>query len=176
MFRHLILVRHASAEERIFSREDFARALTDKGHWQAKALAKASREQNLPRPDWVFSSGYRRAEETLRAFFSEDDAVVCRDIGFSPEGDPRKSLQFVFDKFEKPEARIPAPEASRGGCAWIFGHNPHLEFLLEDFAPQVLQKIQIFRKASLVWLDWGCEGFQWNVHPELRLWIPKPKF
>jgi phosphohistidine phosphatase SixA len=124
MFRHLVLIRHATAEERSWSKDDFARALTEKGHFQAKTLAALSDAAGVPAPDVVFSSGYRRAEETLRHFFNPDNVCLVRDATFAPEGGMKRTVQALFQGLERFEV---GPQA----CTWVFGHNPHLESLLD---------------------------------------------
>jgi phosphohistidine phosphatase len=168
MFRHLVLVRHATAEERSWSKDDFARALTDKGHFQAKTVAQLAEAGGVPRPDVVFSSGYRRAEETLRHFFNPDEVCLLRDAVFSPEGSAKKTLQTLQSGLEK-------FESGAESCAWIFGHNPHIEFLLDEVAPRVLAAIGAVQKGSLLWLEWESGEFRWGEEPRLRMALPKPR-
>jgi len=168
MFRHLVLVRHATAEDRDGSKEDFARALTERGQAQAKTLAQLSQLAGAPKPDLVFTSGYRRAEETLRCFFTEDDVPVVRDGAFAPDGGLKRGLALIFEMLEK-------YEVSEGGCVWIVGHNPHLELLLEELAPRVLANLGAVAKGTLIWLDWERGRFGWGEEPRLRMALPKPK-
>lgn len=168
MFRHLILVRHATAEERDWIRDDFARALTEKGHFQAKALAQLAQAAGVPRPDAIFTSGYRRAEETMRYFYGEDEVPVVRDACFAPEGSTKRSLQVMLAGLE----RI---EAAEGCCAWIVGHNPHIEFFLDEIAPRCLASVGAVQKGSLIWLEWERGVFAWGEEPRLRMLLPKPK-
>ncbi|MCA2961049.1 MAG: histidine phosphatase family protein [Silvanigrellales bacterium] len=168
MFRHLVLIRHATAEERSWSKDDFARALTEKGHFQAKTLAALSDAAGVPAPDVVFSSGYRRAEETLRHFFNPDNVCLVRDATFAPEGGMKRTVQALFQGLERFEV---GPQA----CTWVFGHNPHLESLLDEIAPRCLASLGAVQKGSLLWLEWESGEFRWGEEPRLRMALPKPR-
>lgn len=72
---HLILWRHADAEDRV---PDEARALTAKGEKQAQRMAKWLKRQ-LPKDPRVLASSAKRAQQTAQAFAKRFE--TSRDVG-----------------------------------------------------------------------------------------------
>lgn len=77
---NLILWRHADAEDGI---PDSARALTDKGRKQAKAVAKWLKAR-LPADCEILVSPATRARQTAEALHQKFDTVQALDVGASP--------------------------------------------------------------------------------------------
>ncbi|MEN9824443.1 MAG: hypothetical protein RI953_188 [Pseudomonadota bacterium] len=165
---HLILVRHAEAADGSLFGDDSQRQLTPRGQREASFLGRTRRMMALPSPDVVFTSGFERAEQTLERVLEGLSLRVVRDINFSPEGSYRKGMEMILE-----EARQPLPDDERLKCIWVVGHNPNIERLLGQIAPDIAVVLRPFRKASLAWLKLRDVE---SHHPtaELIAYFPRP--
>lgn len=159
---HLILVRHATAAEDSDSGRDEDRSLTRDGMREAERLAKVVRLLGFPDPDWVLSSGFLRAEQTLAAF----DWFHCPEVKnhcVSPFGQVRETKKLLRDQIEA-GLRV----------FWIFSHNPFVSSLMESFYPSPAGAVRRFRKSELAWLRWQSAEDAFDHQCQLRAYIPKP--
>lgn len=141
----LVIVRHAEAIESLNLNADSERRLTPRGEKQANEIAQLRKMIGLPKPDMVFSSGYRRAEQTLERALPDEVLSVIRDKQFSPEGSVETAWTIVLTELE-------ARALPTRPCVWIVGHNPHIERLLLHIAPRIGQATRPFKKATVAWL------------------------
>lgn len=118
----LYLIRHAAAEDRAPGLPDEERALVDKGHHQARALARAFAagvEPLAPAPELVVSSPAARAIQTAEPIADALGLEVSEDSRLLPGADVAAALS-VIDEL--------AAEEDVGSVALV-GHNPTLEEL-----------------------------------------------
>jgi phosphohistidine phosphatase len=107
----LILMRHAKAEKRSKSGEDFDRALTDTGREDAAIMGRVLEREGLV-PDVVIVSAAKRTRETAEAAFPALKADVRRDLYNAPA-----------------LALLEAAEAAEG-TVLVVGHNPGVHELV----------------------------------------------
>jgi phosphohistidine phosphatase len=90
----IVLVRHGKAEPHAAS--DAARALTHRGHEQARAAARWLRE-TLAQCDGLrlLASPYRRAQETAAPIADALGVAVHTVAEITPDDDPRRALAAV---------------------------------------------------------------------------------
>jgi phosphohistidine phosphatase len=110
----LILMRHAKAERRSASGEDFARPLTDEGRADAALVAKALAKDGLV-PGMVLVSAAERTVETWDAMQETfPKARVHR-------------LQTLYNA--APLGILDALEGATAGTVMVIGHNPGIHEL-----------------------------------------------
>jgi phosphohistidine phosphatase SixA len=165
---HLVIVRHAEAEDGSVFGDDSQRRLTQKGEREANALGRYRKLMSIPAPDLVFTSGYDRAEQTLERVLEGLSLRIVRDLQFSPEGSARKALELIQHeavRIESPAGRLPT--------LWVVGHNPSIERLLSSLSGELGGLLRPFRKASLAWLK--VRDIE-TEHPvaELIAYLPRP--
>lgn len=89
----LVLVRHGEAEA--LARSDAERALTARGHEQARATAAWLRQALGATPPRLLASPYRRAQETAAALAEPLGASVTTVPAITPDDDPRRALAAI---------------------------------------------------------------------------------
>mgnify|MGYP000117588991 FL=1 len=113
--RQLILFRHSKTEPFSETGTDETRRLTERGHEDARLIAKALRQLDL-HPDRVLVSTARRTRETWQEFhsvFPEVSATYIENLYLADPDD-------IAAEIEK---------ASDAGCVLVIGHNPGLHEL-----------------------------------------------
>lgn len=111
----LILMRHAKAEKRSKSGEDFDRALTDTGREDAAIMGRVLADEGLV-PDLVVASAAQRTRETAEAVaaaFPKARVEVRRDLYNAPA--------LVL---------LEAAETAQARTVMIVGHNPGVHELV----------------------------------------------
>lgn len=110
----LILMRHAKAERRSASGEDFARPLTDEGRRDAALVGKALAKDGLA-PGVVLVSAAQRTVETWDAM---------------QETFPKARVQRLQSLYNAPPmAILDALEGLMAGTVMVIGHNPGIHEL-----------------------------------------------
>lgn len=112
--RSLILFRHAKAERRAESGEDFDRDLTDRGMADADLMGRVLAERGFA-PDLALVSGARRTRSTWAALASHFPAAACQ-VDEALYNAPATDL-------------LAAATAAAGGAAsaiLVVAHNPGL--------------------------------------------------
>jgi phosphohistidine phosphatase len=114
--RRLFLLRHAKAELSI-GRDDYERALTDRGRDDARRVAGALRAHNLL-PELLVHSGALRTKQTAEIFASEwpRRVVLEEDLGLYDANDG-----VLFE-------RARALDDARASVGLV-GHNPGIGYL-----------------------------------------------
>src|SRR5690349_5468788 len=117
--QRLILFRHAKAERRAPSGEDFDRALSDRGCDDAKLMGRVLKDAGL-RPDLAWVSPAKRTEETW--------AQAAQAFG---------PVETVFDKklylgSAQTMRRLIEPQEGAPGALILVGHNPGLHQLVVE--------------------------------------------
>lgn len=110
----LILMRHAKAERRSASGEDFDRPLSDRGRSDAALVAKALAKDGLV-PSLALVSAARRTMETWEAM---------REAFPKARSQPTKALYNA-----SPMEILDALEGVSAGTVMVVGHNPGLHEL-----------------------------------------------
>jgi phosphohistidine phosphatase SixA len=160
---HLVLVRHATAEDHAVSGRDADRRLSPLGVLQSQHLAQAALALGLPQPSCVLSSGYVRADET-RQCFSWMQQATCSEPCLSPWGKPSEAADILRGY-----------RALGHSVIWVFSHNPFLSVFLRDFAPTVFSAVGKVRKADLFWLRWRNATDFLTSEPDLKGFLSKPR-
>lgn len=174
MERHLVLVRHATAEEKSLSSIDADRALTGQGRNQAKIAARALRDYGVPEPDWVVTSGYKRAEQTLAAFVLPKDVRTVQNAVFSPYGDAKEAAGVLVSLLRERAGAGEGP-GPHGRVVWVVGHSPSLEHLLESFSERIFSSVKSLQKCAVIWVSWDGDFEPGVDEPRLRGYLPKPR-
>lgn len=113
----LILMRHAKAERRSTSGEDFDRALTESGRRDAAIMGRVLAREGLV-PDIVLVSAAQRTQDTwevVSAAFPKARAEVRRDLYNAPA-----------------QALLEVAEDAGGGTVMVIAHNPGVHELTLD--------------------------------------------
>lgn len=167
--KNLVLVRHATAEDKSLKKSDAERKLTDKGWREAECIADLAKTFEVPKPETVFTSGFVRAEQTLAAFKLANSIKVVRDELFAPEGNVSRARDRVM-------SLLAEKKDSEGSTVWVVGHNPFLDDFLAKSAPQVFSCIQHLQKSALLWLQWEAKGgVLVESEARIRTYLPKPR-
>jgi len=105
----LILMRHARAERRSASGEDFDRPLTEQGRADAAAIGQALARDGLAPGLALVSAAQRTAEtwEAMKPAFPKARSQVLRELYNAP-----------------PMAILDALEGTTAGTVMVIGHNP----------------------------------------------------
>ncbi|MEY3900958.1 MAG: hypothetical protein RL189_264 [Pseudomonadota bacterium] len=165
---HLLLVRHAEAEDGSLFGDDSQRTLTPRGQREANTLGRLRKVLSLPAPDVVFTSGYERAEQTLERVLEGLTLRVVRDFNFSPEGSVRKAWELILA-----DANKEAATENRNRAIWVVGHNPNIERLIGLISTDLGLVLRPFRKASIAWLKVRDVETERPV-AELIAYLPRP--
>lgn len=165
---HLVIVRHATAEDPSHGQKDSERKLTSKGKKQAKHIAKVCDVLGLPKPQCVFTSGFKRANETLRAFAFSKKIDVVKSPHIEPDGD----ILLAVAEVEKFFAST-TPHKKKSKVVWVVGHQPHLDKFVRKLSPALKQCFREMPKSSVVWLSWKDAKLGKAV-AELRAYLPQP--
>lgn len=128
---NLILWRHADAEDGI---PDAARALTDKGRKQAKAVAKWL-DARLPAECAILVSPAARARQTAEALHRDFTTVAALDVGASPS-----------------EILVACGWPRRDGTVLVVGHQPALGQVAARLLAGTSAEWSI-RKGALWWFE-----------------------
>ena len=168
MALHVVLIRHASAEDKGFG-ADSERGLTSQGREESKIVAKAFRDYDIPLPQRIYTSGYKRAEQTFSAFSTGKNSKHFQDETFSPEGSAVLAVKILKDSLIELHQKHDDP------CVWMVGHNPSVEKILLALSPLVSRSVQELQKASAVWLEWDILVRDLAAEPRLRGYFPKPR-
>lgn len=115
--KHLILLRHAKAERKADTGQDYDRELTKRGREDAKLIGRVLAEAGYA-PDAALVSAARRTRET-----------------WEHAGAAFKNVQVAYDRrlYEAvPKTLMEAAEAElrRAGSVILVGHNPGIEELV----------------------------------------------
>lgn len=133
---NLVLWRHADAEDGI---PDRARALTDKGRQQAKAVAKWLKAR-LPEHCVILVSPATRARQTAEALNLAFETVAALDVGASPG-----------------EVLAASGWPRGGGTVLLIGHQP----TLGQVAARLLTGTEsewAIKKAAVWWFESRSRG------------------
>jgi len=160
---HLILVRHATAEERSRTGRDEDRVLTSLGNEQAERLAAAAALLGVPNASAIYTSGYARAVQT-RKNFSWLTGPEVHDSVFCPWGNPQDAAAYIRSQLQPGDNTV-----------WVFSHNPFLSGFIAAFGPRVFEVVGKFRKADLVWLRWRSRDAFLHQQPDLKGFLSKPR-
>lgn len=168
MASHIVLIRHASAEVKS-NGGDSDRALTSQGRDESRIAARVFKDFEVPKAQRIFTSGYKRAEQTLAEFSSGKDAKVIRNETFFPEGDVAGAVALIKETLLEMSLKFENP------CVWVVGHNPSLEKILARLSPSIFECLQELQKASSVWIEWESNVRDLAGEPRLRAFYPKPR-
>src|SRR5690348_2108011 len=111
--RRLLLLRHAKAEPGTPDQDDHDRALTERGHADAAAMARYLRKQDY-RPGRILCSTSQRTRQTIAPLLKAGPAAV----------------DYLAALYLAPPGRIMAlaqDTADAEAALMIVGHNPGLE-------------------------------------------------
>ena len=125
-----LLWRHADAAE---GRDDLARPLTERGHEQARAMAKWLKK-NMPEATRVLVSPARRAQETAAALDAEMETLD----ELAPDATPAALI-----------AAAGWPDANR--AVMIVGHQPTLGETAAAILGPKGHRLRV-RKGAVIWL------------------------
>jgi phosphohistidine phosphatase SixA len=159
---HLILVRHATAEDNSESGRDEDRVLTSVGTKHANIVSQSAKDLNFPAASHVITSGFLRARQTRQCF----DWLNCEETHteiVSPWGNLGETEKLLIQLSEDQKS-----------CIWIFSHNPFLSQFLKTYAPNVFAAVGRFRKSDCIWLRWRNEGSFLARSPDLKGFLSKP--
>lgn len=120
MMKQLILMRHAKAETKAPSGEDFDRSLEARGREEAATVARALHADGV-KPDLALVSSAARTTGTFR----ELEAVL---------GDIR--VQFLDELYNAELGvirRIVEAHEEEAECLLVIGHNPGIQYLAVDY-------------------------------------------
>ena len=120
--KHLLLLRHAEAEESAPGTSDFDRMLTERGHSDAREAAASLASTGLS-PDIVLASPARRARDTI--------SIVAAQLGLAVPIEYQPPLYLG-----SPDALLQALRRSPPD-AWtvlLVGHNPGISELAQQLA------------------------------------------
>lgn len=168
-YRHiLIIMRHGKAEP-IGQRGDRDRELADKGHKQAKKVAKGLAELKLV-PDRIACSGAARALQTCER--------MLKTFGDHPKVDYRQSLyeggvQAVFDEISQTKDKV--------RVLMVLGHEPTVSISCqwlasEDSDPSLLDLLNLGLSTAGVVIFGSDEPFsKWQIRSGKLLAVINPK-
>lgn len=157
--RKLILMRHAKAEAKAPSGEDFDRGLTERGYRDAEIIGRVLAEAGLA-PDLALVSSAERTRQTwdgVSQAFPGADARLDRRLYNAASGTIRDVVDLAADEAE---------------TIMVVGHNPGiplamLELMLEGAEPaSVIEKARgSFPTASAVAFDFdgALRPRFWNI-------------
>ncbi|MDI7773793.1 histidine phosphatase family protein [Asticcacaulis sp. EMRT-3] len=133
--KQLILMRHAQAEKKAKSGEDFDRNLSAHGREEAASVARALKAYGV-KPDFALVSAAQRTQDTFReieAVLGEIPALISKD--FYNAG--AESLRRAIERHE-----------SDGQCLLVVAHNPGVQYLVADYlfegaaGPEIVGRVQ----------------------------------
>ncbi len=122
MPKQLLIIRHAKAEEADFIKPDFNRALSQRGEKNAQEMAKRLKEKNLV-PQMLYSSPALRAISTA-AYFADELGIVQSEIIQDPA---------IYNAFTHTLLKRINKIDDQFDFIAVFGHNPALTELVNDF-------------------------------------------
>ncbi len=134
--RNIILWRHAEAMDAV-DNDDMARVLTNKGHNQAKRIARWL-QQHLPEDTLVLSSAALRAFQTAQALNKFNSNKINIYSALNPEASLQEILVFL--------ARFDAKTN-----LLLVGHQPLLGRIAEHLLELDLADLNI-KKGAIWWL------------------------
>lgn len=150
--QRLILFRHAKAERKAASGEDFDRTLDERGRADAKLMGRVLNDAGL-RPDFAWISPSQRTRETWEAAseaFGPVETVFDKKLYHASSGTMRRMIEDA---------------EGRPGALILVGHNPGLhqlviELLVEGAAaPSVTARATSrFPTASVAAFDMDAAG------------------
>jgi phosphohistidine phosphatase len=124
----LTLIRHANADWKDFSMDDFERPLNPRGTREAEALGKLLMKNELV-PDLLLASAARRAKQTAE--------ILARMLSL-----PARRVQFAEPLYlARPEAILELAQTTGSTVPHlaIVGHNPGISELARGLAPEDAQ-------------------------------------
>ncbi len=136
--KQLILMRHAKAEAKAPSGDDFDRSLEARGREEALTVARAFQDDGL-KPDLALVSSAARTTQTFRQVES-----VLGDI----------KVQFLDELYNAEVGvirRVIEAHEEEAECLLVIGHNPGIQYLSVDY--------MIGSGASMSALDKVKNGF-----------------
>ena len=155
----LLLLRHAQAENFASGLGDEARALTERGHEQARAVGEFLR-QNQIEVDHLLSSSARRTTQT-----AEDLGLDC----------PMERSPRIYNAGSETIRQAIAEFPEQARTALVVAHAPGIPTLAHDLADQtgsdpaaVTQIARSFPPATLVVVDLD-DGWADFTHGRVRL-------
>jgi len=138
MMKQLILMRHAKAEAKAPSGEDYDRSLEMRGREEALTVARAFQGDGI-KPDLALVSSAARTTETFRQVES-----ILGDI----------KVQFLDELYNAEVGvirRVIEAHEDEAECLLVIGHNPGIQYLSVDY--------MIGSGASMSALDKVKNGF-----------------
>lgn len=119
--KKLYIIRHAKSSWSNMELDDFDRGLNKRGRENAPIMAKRLKKKSVM-PDIILSSSAKRAKKTAK--------IIANGIGFS------KKIKFEDELYDALPSKLHQKIRSikdKHNIAFLFGHNPELNMLAEDF-------------------------------------------
>ena len=147
--KHLLLLRHAEAEESGPGTSDFDRMLTVRGHSDARVAAASLASTGLS-PDTVLASPARRARDTI--------SIVAAQLGLAVQIEYQPPLYLGSPDALLQALRLIRPDAH---TALLVGHNPGISELAQQLgasAPAITLRTGGLCHLTFAHGDWSALG------------------
>jgi len=119
--KKLFIIRHAKSSWKDSSLDDFERPLNKRGRLNAPFMGSKLKEKNVV-PDIIISSPAKRAKSTAE--------IIAKQVKYSKEILYKKDIYEVGESAIK---KILKKLDNKISTLFIFGHNPDLEILVENY-------------------------------------------
>jgi phosphohistidine phosphatase len=152
----IYIMRHADAVDG--ERMDTERTLTDLGRWQAKVMAKATKQIGV-KFDLILSSAFKRGVDTAEYFIRKRSThVILKQL--EPDGSAERAWTAILkaiDKAKDPEHVL------------VIGHGPQIHALITCacFAFEPGEKILSHGNMVKIESGDGAHSFHWLLSPTL---------
>ena len=148
--KQLIILRHGKAEKDTMAKDDFDRALTERGQKNARAMGEYIGSR-AGKPDLILSSSARRAHETA--------ILAAQGVGY-----PEEMIQTDQNLYFAPATWIlnnlsKLPDSVES-CLYV-GHNPGVTDLINELGV----RLDSLPTASAVCFEFQLDGWM-DITPE----------
>ncbi len=163
--KEIILVRHAKSSWSNIGLKDYERPLNKRGMHDAPKMAKYLTENLSQIPQLIYSSYANRALETAKIFHStmalDTDIDIRKSMYHSDIDDLMHVINETLDEYN---------------CIALFGHNPTMTYMVNNFHDSVLDNLPTCGVALL-----QSSANRWNEVQENNtqvnsIYIPKALF
>ena len=155
--RHLILMRHAKAEAKASSGEDFDRALTERGYRDAEIMGRVLAQAGL-KPDLALVSAAERTRQTW-------DGVAQSFPGAQARFD-RKLYNASSHGIRDAVERV----ADEAGTVMVVGHNPGVPMAMLELLIEGAEGASVIEKARGSFPTASAVVFEFDEAQRPRFW------
>lgn len=162
----LTLIRHANAEWKDASYEDFDRPLNKRGLAEAESIGKLLAEDQLV-PELMLASTAKRAQQTAE--------IMAKQLGLAARR--VKSMEQLYLAREEAILALVRATGPKVHHLAIVGHNPGISELVRSLAPAEAQLTEL-STASACTLTFATKSWEGLAGPAARAveYKPAPRF